>query len=87
VVSGIGRTASLISTAGAIMATVFLGFMLTDETEVKMIGLGLAVAVIIDVTIVRLILAPGLLSLIGEKAWWIPNWLNKIMGKPRAIAH
>jgi RND superfamily putative drug exporter len=51
--------------------------MLTDETEVKMIGLGLAVAVIIDVTIVRLILAPGLLSLIGEKAWWIPNWLNK----------
>jgi RND superfamily putative drug exporter len=69
------------------MATVFLGFMLTDETEVKMIGLGLAVAVIIDVTIVRLILAPGLLSLIGEKAWWIPNWLNKIMGKPRAIAH
>ena len=87
VISGIRRTSSLISTAGAIMATVFLGFMLTDETEVKMIGLGLAVAVIIDVTIVRLILAPGLLSLIGEKAWWIPNWLNKIMGKPRAIAH
>jgi RND superfamily putative drug exporter len=87
VVSGIGRTASLISTAGAIMATVFLGFMLTDETEVKMIGLGLAVAVIVDVTIVRLILAPGLLSLIGDKAWWIPNWLNKIMGKPRALHH
>jgi len=87
VISGIRRTSILISTAGAIMATVFLGFMLTDETEVKMIGLGLAVAVIIDVTIVRLILAPGLLSLIGEKAWWIPNWLNKIMGKPRAIAH
>jgi RND superfamily putative drug exporter len=55
------------------MATVFLGFMLTDETEVKMIGLGLAVAVIIDVTVVRLVLAPGLLSLIGDKAWWIPN--------------
>jgi RND superfamily putative drug exporter len=87
VVSGIGRTASLISTAGAIMATVFLGFMLSDETEVKMIGLGLAVAVIVDVTIVRLILAPGLLSLIGDKAWWIPNWLNKIMGKPRALHH
>jgi RND superfamily putative drug exporter len=61
--------------------------MLTDETEVKMIGLGLAVAVIVDVTIVRLILAPGLLSLIGDKAWWIPNWLNKIMGKPRALHH
>ena len=87
VVSGIKRTSSLISTAGAIMATVFLGFMLTDETEVKMIGLGLAVAVIIDVTIVRLVLAPGLLSLIGEKAWWIPNWLNKILGKPRTLEH
>ena len=87
VVSGIGRTASLISTAGAIMALVFLGFMATDETEVKMIGLGLAVAVIVDVTLVRLVLAPGLLSLIGNKAWWIPAWLNKAMGKPSTIEH
>jgi RND superfamily putative drug exporter len=69
------------------MATVFLGFMLTDETEVKMIGLGLAVAVIIDVTVVRLVLAPGLLSLIGDKAWWIPNWMNKIIGKPMMLKH
>lgn len=87
VVSGIGRTAGLISTAGAIMALVFLGFMLTDETEVKMIGLGLAVAVIVDVTLVRLVLAPGLLSLIGNKAWWIPSWLNKALGKPSTIEH
>lgn len=86
-VSGIGRTASLISTAGAIMALVFLGFMITDETEVKMIGLGLAVAVIVDVTIVRLVLAPGLLSLLGEKAWWMPTWLNKALGKEVKLEH
>jgi RND superfamily putative drug exporter len=87
VIAGIGRTASLISTAGAIMALVFMGFMITDETEVKMIGLGLAVAVIIDVTLVRLVLAPGLLSLLGEKAWWIPSWLNKALGKEVKMEH
>lgn len=87
VISGIGRTASLISTAGAIMALVFLGFMITDETEVKMIGLGLAVAVIVDVTLVRLVLAPGLLSLLGEKAWWIPSWMNKALGKEMKLDH
>jgi RND superfamily putative drug exporter len=86
-ISGIGRTASLISTAGAIMALVFLGFMMTDETEVKMIGLGLAVAVIVDVTLVRLVLAPGLLSLLGDKAWWIPSWLNKALGKEVKMEH
>ena len=87
VISGIGRTASLISTAGAIMALVFLGFMITDETEVKMIGLGLAVAVIVDVTLVRLVLAPGLLALLGEKAWWIPAWLNRAFGKEVKLDH
>jgi RND superfamily putative drug exporter len=87
VISGIGRTASLISTAGAIMALVFMGFMITNETEVKMIGLGLAVAVIIDVTLVRLVLAPGLLSLLGEKAWWIPRGLNKALGKEVKMEH
>ena len=87
VISGIGRTASLISTAGAIMALVFMGFMITDETEVKMIGLGLAVAVIVDVTLVRLVLAPGLLSLLGEKAWWIPSWMNKALGKEVKLDH
>jgi RND superfamily putative drug exporter len=87
VISGIGRTASLISTAGAIMALVFMGFMMTNETEVKMIGLGLAVAVIVDVTLVRLVLAPGLFSLLGEKAWWIPAWLDKRLGKQVSMEH
>jgi RND superfamily putative drug exporter len=69
------------------MTLVFLGFMMTNETEVKMIGLGLAVAVIVDVTLVRLVLAPGLISLLGEKAFWIPKWLNKALGKEVKIEH
>jgi len=86
-IQGVGRTASLISVAGAIMALVFLGFMITTETEVKMIGLGLAVAVIVDVTVVRLILAPALITLLGERAWWLPKWLDKRLGKQPVLAH
>jgi RND superfamily putative drug exporter len=69
------------------MTLVFLGFMMTTETEVKMIGLGLAVAGIVDVTLVRLVLAPGLISLLGEKAFWIPKWLNKALGKEVKMEH
>jgi RND superfamily putative drug exporter len=86
-ISGMGKTASLISVAGAIMALVFLGFMITTETEVKMIGLGLAVAVIVDVTIVRLILAPALITLLGDKAWWLPKPLERLFGKGVALNH
>jgi RND superfamily putative drug exporter len=86
-IRGVGKTASLISVAGAIMALVFLGFMITTETEVKMIGLGLAVAVIVDVTIVRLVLAPALITLLGERAWWLPMWLDKRLGKQTAMTH
>lgn len=78
---GVGRTASLITTAGAIMTLVFLGFTVTSETEVKMIGLGLATAVLIDVTVVRLFLAPAVLELLGERAWWLPHWLDRRVGR------
>lgn len=58
------------------MTMVFLGFSVTDETEVRMIGIGLATAVLIDITIVRLLLAPALLELLGERAWWATTWLR-----------
>jgi RND superfamily putative drug exporter len=84
---GVGRTASLITTAGAIMTLVFLGFAVTDETEVQMIGIGLATAVLIDVTLVRLVLAPALLELLGERAWWLPaRWRSRV-GGGLAVAH
>ena len=83
----VGRTSALITTAGAIMTLVFLGFSVTDEVEVRMIGIGLATAVLVDVTIVRLFLAPALLELLGERAWWMPAWLSRRMGRPVALAH
>jgi RND superfamily putative drug exporter len=77
VTRAVGRTAGLIGTAGAIMTLVFAGFVTGSETEVKMIGLGLATAVLIDVTLVRLVLAPAVLSILGERAWWLPGWLDR----------
>lgn len=83
----VGRTSALITTAGAIMTLVFLGFSVTDETEVRMIGIGLATAVLVDVTVVRLFLAPALLELLGERAWWMPSWLARRVGRGVAFAH
>ncbi|HET6967528.1 MAG TPA: MMPL family transporter [Ornithinibacter sp.] len=83
----VGRTSALITTAGAIMTLVFLGFSVTDETEVRMIGIGLATAVLVDVTVVRLFLAPALLELLGERAWWMPSWLARRVGRGVALAH
>jgi RND superfamily putative drug exporter len=83
----VGRTSALITTAGAIMTLVFLGFSVTDEVEVRMIGIGLATAVLVDVTVVRLFLAPALLELLGERAWWMPAWLSRRLGRPVALAH
>ncbi|MCX6495677.1 MAG: MMPL family transporter [Actinobacteria bacterium] len=87
VIEGIRRTGTLITTAGVIMTIVFLGFTMTSETEVKMIGLGLAVAVVIDVTLVRLVLTPSVLTLLGERAWWLPKWLDKRLPKGAALTH
>jgi RND superfamily putative drug exporter len=87
VIEGIRRTGTLITTAGVIMTTVFLGFTMTSETEVKMIGLGLAVAVVVDVTLVRLVLTPGVLTLLGERAWWLPKWLDKRLPKGQVLTH
>jgi RND superfamily putative drug exporter len=84
---GVGRTASLITTAGAIMTLVFLGFTFTSETEVRMIGLGLATAVLIDVTIVRLFLAPAVLELVGERAWWLPRLLQRRLSQVPVQSH
>lgn len=65
------------------MTLVFLGFTFTSEVEVRMIGLGLATAVFIDVTIVRLFLAPAVLELLGEAAWWLPRWLERRLPQAR----
>jgi RND superfamily putative drug exporter len=76
VARGLAVTARVISAAAAIMVVVFLGFDATPEVSVKQIGLGLAVAVLVDATIVRLVLVPAVMELLGNANWWMPSWLS-----------
>ena len=79
VVVGLSRVAKIILAAGAIMTAVFLGFVTDPEVVVKTIGLGLAVAILIDVTIVRLVVAPAVMALLGDRAWGLPRWLDRLL--------
>ncbi|MFF0342168.1 MMPL family transporter [Kribbella sp. NPDC004875] len=76
---GIGATARVITTAAAIMVVVFLSFVLDDDPTVKMLAVGMAVAVLIDASIVRMILVPSVMTLLGPQAWWLPRWLDRIV--------
>jgi putative drug exporter of the RND superfamily len=79
VVHGIGVTARTISSAAAIMVAVFGGFVLGADPILKMLGLGLATAVLIDATVVRLVLVPATMKLLGRAAWWLPTWLDRVL--------
>ena len=72
---GLAATARVISAAAAIMVVVFLSFDLTPDVSVKQIGLGLAAAVLVDATVVRLVLVPAVMELLGRANWWLPGWL------------
>jgi len=76
---GIGATARVITTAAAIMIVVFLSFVLDDDPTVKMLAVGMAVAVLIDASVVRMVLVPSVMTLLGDKAWWLPRWLDRII--------
>ncbi len=76
---GIGSTARVITTAAAVMVVVFLSFVLNDQLAVKMLAIGMAVAVFIDASIVRMILVPAIMALLGAKAWWMPRWLEPVL--------
>ncbi|WUJ71341.1 MMPL family transporter [Kribbella soli] len=76
---GIGATARVITTAAAIMIVVFLSFVLDDDPTVKMLAVGMAVAVLIDASVVRMILVPSVMTLLGDRAWWLPRWLDRIV--------
>ncbi|MEU8227890.1 MMPL family transporter [Kribbella sp. NPDC048915] len=75
---GIGATARVITTAAAIMIAVFLSFVLDDDPTVKMLAVGMAVAVLIDASLVRMVLVPAVMTLLGPRAWWLPRWLDRI---------
>jgi RND superfamily putative drug exporter len=69
----------VITTAAAIMVVVFTSFVLSDDPTVKMLAVGMAVAVLIDATVVRMILVPAAMALLGPRAWWMPGWLDRIV--------
>jgi RND superfamily putative drug exporter len=79
VANGLVRTARVITAAAAIMFCVFGSFVLGVDRAIKLFGLGLAVAVLLDATIVRMVLVPATMELLGDRNWWLPQWLHRIL--------
>jgi RND superfamily putative drug exporter len=76
VADGLAATARVITAAAAIMVMVFASFVLGDERTIKLFGLGLATAIFIDATVVRIVLVPATMELLGKANWWFPRWLE-----------
>ncbi|MGW6007410.1 MMPL family transporter [Streptomyces sp. NPDC055210] len=79
VVTGFRHSARVVAAAAAIMIAVFSGFIGAEESMIKTIGFGLAVAVLFDAFVVRMAFVPAVLALLGDKAWWIPRWLDRAL--------
>ena len=79
VVRAMSRVGKMILAAGVIMTSVFLGFVTDPEVVVKTIGLGLAAAILIDVLVVRMVVAPAAMTLLGDRAWTLPAWLDRVL--------
>ena len=79
VVHGMGRIGKVVLFAGLIMASVFLAFVSQPDVIGKMFGVGLGLAILIDVLIVRMVIAPAVVTLLGDRAWWLPAWLDRIL--------
>ncbi|MER6405503.1 MMPL family transporter [Streptomyces viridosporus] len=79
VVTGFRHGARVVTAAAVIMIAVFSGFIGSSESMVKMIGFGLAIAVLFDAFVVRMAIVPAVLALLGKKAWWLPKWLDRVL--------
>ncbi len=77
VADGLAKTARVITAAAAIMVVVFLSFVTSKEVFLKLFGIGLASAIFLDATVVRMVLVPAVMQLLGKWNWWIPNWLER----------
>ena len=78
VVGGLASTARVITSAALIMVSVFCAFLLNGDPTIKQFGLGMAAAVAVDATLIRCVLVPAILALLGRAAWWMPRWLDRI---------
>ena len=79
VADGLAVTARVITAAALIMVCVFSAFVVGDSRELKVFGLGMAVAVFIDATLVRMVLVPATMELLGDRNWWLPGWLDRLL--------
>jgi putative drug exporter of the RND superfamily len=76
---GIGGTARVITTAAAVMVVVFSSFVLNPDPTVKMLAVGMAAAVLIDASVIRMVLVPAVMALLGAHAWWAPRWMLRVL--------
>ncbi|MGW2014528.1 MMPL family transporter [Streptomyces sp. NPDC001927] len=79
IVEGVAGTARIITSAALIMVAVFLSFAVADDPSAKMFGLGLATAIFVDATVVRMVLVPATMTLLGRTNWWLPKWLDRLL--------
>jgi putative drug exporter of the RND superfamily len=79
IADGLARTARVITAAAAIMVVVFLAFLAAPDVFLKLFGIGLASAIFLDATIVRMVLVPAVMQLLGDRNWWIPGWLERLL--------
>ena len=88
IAQGLAKTARVITAAAAIMIVVFLAFLTDNQVFLKLVGIGLATAIFVDATIVRMVLVPAVMQLLGSRNWWIPRWLEPLLPRldlePRA---
>jgi RND superfamily putative drug exporter len=87
VADGLTATARVITAAALIMVCVFAAFVLGYDRQLKLFGLGLALAVFIDATIVRMVLVPATMELLGDRNWWIPKWIDRMLPKIDVEGH
>ena len=81
VADGVAATARVITAAALIMVCVFAAFVLAPDRQLKLFGMGMAVAVFVDATVVRMILVPATMELLGARNWWMPKWLDRVLPK------
>ena len=79
VADGLAKTARVITAAAAIMVVVFLAFLAAPDLFLKLFGIGLATAIFLDATVVRMVLVPAVMQLLGDRNWWIPGWLERAL--------
>jgi len=87
VADGLAKSARVITAGAAVMVTVFGSFILGSDTLGKMFGIGLATAILVDATVIRMVLVPATMELLGDRNWWLPAWLDRLLPNIRVEGH